>query len=291
MTTTGQKNKEQEILPGKNSETLFSKNSEILAVKNSEILSRAPKERINGVLPLFLENDGESRISTFVELYEKNVEPWDYSKKAIEWERFDYVKNEVAKIVSSVSGPARILDLGCAFGQLTTHLLDLGAEVWALELSPRAALEAHHRLGSRAHVVCGSSTDLSFFLPNSFDCVVLSDGLVGWEISDPVKLKVLREVERVLKPGGYALLTDYLSPKAFEGHVALVKQGPLVLRRKDYLGDRLGFQLWANFRNHTWIPGVRTLMASKSFAKWSTRVSKKLGPRFSKHLGLLLQKT
>lgn len=250
-----------------------------------ELREKSSAQRLEGKVPCFLPEDLAKQQDTFDNLYQHS-EPWNYSERAIEWVRFDYVEEMVK---ARVRPGATLLDVGCAFGQLTERFRGLGAQVWALDLSKRAALMAHERIGSWAKVICASSTDMSCFPDESFDFVVLSDGLQGWEINDDLKLKVLQETQRILKPNGFALLTDYLGPKHFKKYIELIRSGPLDVLSIDYLGDRIGFQITTNLEPFRWVPGVRQIIASHSLAKAFCQYSKG-SPRLSKHLGILCQK-
>lgn len=94
------------------------------------------------------------------------------------------------------AGPARLLDLGGGRGELG-RLLDDGFDYVNIDLAPEGR-----------GAVTGDAHSLPF-PEDSFDIVVSSDTLC--EFHDP--LTVLRETQRVLKPGGRLVIwVPYLHP-------------------------------------------------------------------------------
>jgi len=108
-------------------------------------------------------------------------------------------------------GPAdRILDLCCGTGLLSRELvrrLGPDGEVVGVDAS-EAMLEQARRAGGRVVYVRAEADSLP--LPDGhFDCVTLFLGL--HEIAQAARLPALREVRRVLRPGGRGLVLDFAS--------------------------------------------------------------------------------
>lgn len=105
-----------------------------------------------------------------------------------------------ARLLGDVSG-RRVLEIGCGAGQCGRWLISQGATAIGLELS-RRQLEHSRRLDTRSGValpvVQGDAEHLPF-AERSFDVVCSSYGALPF-VAD--KLAVLREVSRVLRPGG-----------------------------------------------------------------------------------------
>jgi len=92
----------------------------------------------------------------------------------------------------------KVLDAMCGSGHTTEYLLSCGAEVTGLDISP----EEINRFRSRcadARGICRSLLD-SKLDSESFDCVAVVGGLHHLH---PHLDTAIREIHRVLKPGGY----------------------------------------------------------------------------------------
>jgi SAM-dependent methyltransferase len=107
----------------------------------------------------------------------------------------------------------RVLDLGCGAGRHTFEALRRGAAVVAVDLDERAlgavavfadALRLEGEVGPRASCACVRADALSLpFGDATFNHVIVSEVLE--HIPDDVS--AMREIERVLKPGGTAAVT------------------------------------------------------------------------------------
>jgi SAM-dependent methyltransferase len=91
-----------------------------------------------------------------------------------------------------------VLDAMCGSGQTTSYLLTRGAKVTGLDIS-NEVLDQFQARWTEAKAVKRSLLD-SGFPDNSFDCVSVVGGL--HHIHPEMKAAV-REIHRVLKPGGY----------------------------------------------------------------------------------------
>jgi ubiquinone/menaquinone biosynthesis C-methylase UbiE len=119
----------------------------------------------------------------------------------------------------------RVLDLGCGYGGRTAwyaeHALEVhGVEVFSNMVQESAGFAAHKGLGN-CHFSLGDEEALHF--PDSFFDVVVSYDVME-HVQDPAT--VLKEVGRVLKPGGIALLifTPYFG--AFAHHLNYITMLP-----------------------------------------------------------------
>jgi ubiquinone/menaquinone biosynthesis C-methylase UbiE len=254
---------------------------------NKELyFSSRPQE--NTDIPVFLPSDLKTH---FEKMYSEVAEPWDYTSRGVELLRFEYVARKAMEL-NPQKGP--LLDVGCALGQLTHRLLNASNEIHAIDISLTAVRNAKQKCaslpgGAEIHFACASATDLPY-VDEYFDLVIFSDGLEGWELSTDQRLKALAHAFRVVKPGGYVLLTDYLHPRDFKKHIELIKSTAFRLKKVDYLCDRVGFQITNNLRGiKTW-PGVRQLLSHVGFMKLLAQLSRPWGSRASKHLAMVLQK-
>jgi ubiquinone/menaquinone biosynthesis C-methylase UbiE len=109
----------------------------------------------------------------------------------------------------------RVLDLGCGRGEAAVELLCMGALPVALDYSASAVRLTHALLDGRSLVVRAGANALPF--PTAtFDRVLMGDVIehLPWDMG----IETLREIERVLVPGGQALI--HSSPNVW--FVALV---------------------------------------------------------------------
>ncbi|MGH8484454.1 MAG: class I SAM-dependent methyltransferase [Pseudomonas sp.] len=108
-------------------------------------------------------------------------------------------------------GQARVLDLGCGAGHVSFHVAPLVREVVAYDLSQQmldvvATTVAERQLGNIV-TECGAAERLPF-ADASFDFVFSRYSAHHWSDLG----LALREVRRVLKPGGVAAFIDVMSP-------------------------------------------------------------------------------
>ncbi len=99
--------------------------------------------------------------------------------------------------------PRRVLDLGCGTGNLTAHLLDLGQEVVAADVSPEFLALVEQRFAGRpVQTVRIGGLDLREFEDRSFDLVAAYSVL--HHVPDYVEM--VRELHRTTRPGGIIYL-------------------------------------------------------------------------------------
>jgi len=142
----------------------------------------------------------------------------------------------------------RVLDLGCGRGEGSAEILRRGAFPVAVDYSESAVKLTHEHLDHSSAVLRADATRLPFAAA-SFDRVLFADVIehLPWRLA----VEALEEVERVLKPGGVALV--HTSPNTW--FIAVVMR-PLrlvlkVLRRDEVLErfreyERLRFAMHPN---------------------------------------------
>ncbi|NOZ01069.1 MAG: class I SAM-dependent methyltransferase [Deltaproteobacteria bacterium] len=104
----------------------------------------------------------------------------------------------------------RVLDIGCGTGG-TMRALDGAADFVGLDVSLKAARLAFRRTGNP--IMAGSAVAPPF-LDESFDCVLALD--VFEHIEDD--LSAIRQVRRILRPGGVLIATVPCHPFLFSEH-------------------------------------------------------------------------
>lgn len=101
------------------------------------------------------------------------------------------------------------LDLGCGTGEMLKLILqeDAGKELYGIDLSEKMLHVAKSKLPEQVKLLLGDSEALPFS-DNTFDVVYCNDSFHHY----PSPMNVLREVQRVLKPGGTFLMGDCWQP-------------------------------------------------------------------------------
>lgn len=101
------------------------------------------------------------------------------------------------------------LDLGCGTGEMLKLILqeDAQKELWGIDLAEEMLAAAKSKLPETVPLLLGDSESLPF-PDNTFDVVYCNDSFHHY----PAPRNVLREVHRVLKPGGTFLMGDCWQP-------------------------------------------------------------------------------
>ncbi|GCE15381.1 class I SAM-dependent methyltransferase [Tengunoibacter tsumagoiensis] len=141
-----------------------------------------------------------------VELFER----WGptYERSWMQQRLFDPVHAAVLQHAASYFQPANVLDIGCGSGRLLrkahvywpeTHLLGVDPAQKMLEVARKLTPEAHFYQGS------GEALPLE---DASVDLALSTISFHHWHD----QAAGVREVARVLRPGGYFLLADFTAP-------------------------------------------------------------------------------
>jgi ubiquinone/menaquinone biosynthesis C-methylase UbiE len=96
-----------------------------------------------------------------------------------------------------------VLDVGCGSGAQCAWLLDEGADVTGVDLSPMMIEQARQRCGSRANLLVADMAEPLPFEPQSFDgmtCSLALHYLRDWQVP-------LTSFARILRPGGWAVIS------------------------------------------------------------------------------------
>lgn len=128
--------------------------------------------------------------------------------------QLEFVQNQVGQLKG-----AKILDIGCATGELSSRLAEQGAEVTGIDLNPDLITQAKN---SKKHsgllFQIGDMLKLTDdFPPNSFDAVLCFGNTLVHLLSAENILKMAQGVYQILKPEGKFLLQilnyDYILDK------------------------------------------------------------------------------
>jgi ubiquinone/menaquinone biosynthesis C-methylase UbiE len=156
-------------------------------------------------------------------------ETWNWESPAgkLRWKR------RVEMLKGKLEPGSAVLELGCGTGYFTRELVDSGAEIKAIDISPELLEEARKEITApNVEFRVDNAYQMSF--PGaSFDHVIGSSVLHHLDIR-----KALSEMYRVLKPGGWIAFTE---PNMMNPQIALQKNIPAIKRRMGDSPDETAF--------------------------------------------------
>lgn len=131
----------------------------------------------------------------------------DRASTGLWWKDSDFLRlKDFALHLLDLEPGKLVLDLGCSNGATMVYCGLQGATVYGQDLDAgfvATANEALRRFGIQGEARCGDAVEL-LFPDNYFDSIVSNDFFE--HITGAVKTRVLREMYRVLKPGGVAVI-------------------------------------------------------------------------------------
>ncbi|MBW4081106.1 class I SAM-dependent methyltransferase [Paenibacillus sp. S150] len=132
---------------------------------------------------------------------------------------FGGAKREVERMIGWLGLPkgARVLDLCCGMGRHSLALAEAGYEVTGVDLSEALLREARAQAGAEA-VTWIRSDMRKLPLEGGFAAVVNLFTSFGYFEEDEEQVKVLREIHRMLVPGGKFII-DFLNPSYVVRHL------------------------------------------------------------------------
>ena len=129
-----------------------------------------------------------------------------------------------------------VLELGCGTGSFTRELARSGADVVAIDVSPE--------LLEIAKANC-SAPNVQYQIQNAYELSypdAVFDSVVGSSVLHHLEIETaLREIYRVLKPGGRISFTE---PNMLNPQIAIQKNVPLVKRKLGDSPDETAFFRW-----------------------------------------------
>ena len=227
-------------------------------------------------------------------IYQKIEEPWDYSKRAAEILRHEYIVNCFKRISEHLNKKLRILDLGCSLGHITSKLYPYAEFIIANDISYTAVekakklCESHPGVKKNLYYFSVSDSMNLPFKEDIFDVILVSDGLREW-FDDNFEFQkiVVRKIYRTLKYGGYGIFTDYLSYKDYPKLFEAIHSSPFRHFEEIALYDRLWYRMETWLRPFKRMKLIQRVLINKQIAIILSKISKSLGKRYSKHLGVI----
>lgn len=165
----------------------------------------------------------------------------------IEQSRLRWRLRETLEAVRSGGSPPHALDLGAGTGNVTRHLLELGARVTAADVSARSLEVLRRRVPEgapcRTVVLTGG---LSALATMRFDLVAMYSLLHHV----PDHLALLRQLAALVLPGGVIYIDHEATPAVWKPDRCLEqwrRHGPTVRARIAAIGERLSWS-WVRYR-------------------------------------------
>lgn len=121
----------------------------------------------------------------------------------------------ILDILKTLDNP-KIIDVGAGTGKYSIYLNDLGYDVTAVELVKHNLMTLKSK-NKDIKSYLGNATNLSKFSDNLYDMVLLFGPLYHL-ITTEEKLKALKEAKRIVKNGGYILISYYMNEYAIITH-------------------------------------------------------------------------
>jgi len=179
-----------------------------------------------------------------------------------------------------------VLDLGCGEGRDAKVIAPLSKYYYALDSSPEQLKRAKNQCKNIKNIHFLHSSGEKIGLPNeSVDLVICS-----WVISvingRRRKLRVLAEVERVLKATGKVILVE----NDWQGEFEEIRQHPIRTKRFNEWLIKKGFKI--SKKMHTYFEFPSYEIAKRVFEQiWGKRVSNKLKSKKVEHKIIIFNKT
>lgn len=151
------------------------------------------------------------------------------------------------KVAHALPSDGKALDLGSGTGSMLLALRDIQptAELYGLEVNDKMVETSRRKTaGKNINIIQGSLAERLPFEDSSVD--VVASTLVFHHLSEEVKSHTLREIERILKPKGELVLTDFSSPSSFHGSLiqralhAVLREPEVAKQLEGSLAKQLG---------------------------------------------------
>lgn len=153
-------------------------------------------------------------IYVLMKIFESAPSRYDMGIRILTLGKLDKIYDRLA---SHIKKEQRVLDVGCGTGALTLRAAQRGARVKGIDINP-GMLEIAQKLLDEADLtqnveLCEMGVaELGSEELESYDVVM--NGLCFSELTEDELDYTLRQINRVLKPGGLLLIADEVSPKS-----------------------------------------------------------------------------
>lgn len=146
---------------------------------------------------------------------------------------------QASQLAEFIPAGARVLDCACGIGTQAIGLAMRGYEVVGADLSPKAAARAVVEASARGVALRALASDMRAlpFADGSFDVVLAADNALPHLLTSDDVLAALREMRRVLRPGGRLIIST-------RDYDTIRRERPLSTPPSVGPGRVVWFQLW-----------------------------------------------
>jgi len=155
---------------------------------------------------------------------------WETPAGKIRWAR------RVGMLTNSLKSGMKVLEIGCGTGFFTQEIVKKPVQVTAIDISPDLIEIARQNIiYQNVEFTIENAYDMTFD-DQTFDAVIGSSVLHHLDID-----QALKEIYRVLKPGGYIAFTE---PNMMNPQIALQKNIPALKKALGDSPDETAFFIW-----------------------------------------------
>jgi ubiquinone/menaquinone biosynthesis C-methylase UbiE len=141
-------------------------------------------------------------------------ERYDWAVKVLTGGRIDQIKDDIA---NDITPGMRVLDIGCGTGTLAMRMIDKGAHVYGLDISPFMIKEAQRRadeagVSEKLTLFKDSVTQVRKHIEDGSLDMIVSTMALG-EFPREYLDYILTDCKKLLKPGGRIAIADEVLPQ------------------------------------------------------------------------------
>ncbi len=140
------------------------------------------------------------------DLHQKNIDTYKSKESVAHYEKLTKIKDaEMFLIDKYFSG--KVLDLGCGVGRTTKYLADNGFDVLGVEIVEDMVMRAK-QIYPKVKFDVGDACKMKY-KDGTFDIVFFSFNGLDYIYPEGRRVVALKEIERVLKKGGYFIYSSH----------------------------------------------------------------------------------